>query len=1134
MKKTFLTILILAVLGAWLTAYADNTAKSIVDGTIIDKSTLSLSHEVGESAKTSETPISDIVSPSAALTVDGNGNSKLPLVHRQNIPYDPPTISTEYLNEGFEGAFLPAGWTQVVTNVNGLTWDQSDYNPYTGTYSAACLWDTVAALYQDEWLITPTLDFTSATTQLRMGFWWASGYTYNVVYDAADITILGSIDGGQTWSQPLWSEDDMGLFNDYEYNYSQLWLTDYVGESNVQFAFRYEGTDGDRHDFDDILITDDVAEVGACCLEQDCIATTTLFECVTTYGGRWFAGQDCGTFTCPENAMICPDGTIFAQEPNGSNAANADIDGGYQIYEYVRVNGEVTDLHWWGVKGYFDGAGWLECFEDPVDFEVVIYPDDGTGMPDVSAPICTFNPSIAGFDTGELFAGWPIYRYDLTISPACNVSLGAWISIQGNPGGDPACWFLWHTSNDGDISAWQYDMAGDSWADAGYDMSICVTGTSTPLTGACCDMYNATCDDGIELAECPVGNRFEAATLCADLNPPCEAPLGACCVNVTCVATNAEVDCDMLGGIWYEGEDCNDFSCGSCPDAIYQNGGPGTQGSLPSTQCDPYYPMASGLADDFVLPGTDPITILTVTAWTGHWNATPVATPADYEGVMVTIYADQPDSTPNEPGGKPISGDTDCNHTELMPGGVIYSVNVTSFGFVDDAVDVWRLTIPVNVTLTGGVTYWLEVAPILDFASYGQSGWVLTDAQTGQGVTQIFELLGTNEWTTQDPIADAAFCLSDQEPSITGACCDDDAGTCIDDLPAENCPGGYRFMPNTLCADLYPLCGEDLLGACCVDEVCVATNTEDECTTLGGTWYLEQDCVDFNCPMDLVCPEDNVLFGQLPDGSTAAVSEEGQFLTVFENFGGVNDPIQDVHWWGVTAYNDGTWNSCDEAPIEFTIQFYNDDGTGLPDIASPVCTYTMPVTGIDTYNTFAGWPIYQYDVVLPTDCNLTEGWVSIQGAGDPNCWFLWHNCLSGDGMSWQYDESADPDSMWDQAEYDMSICLTGEGSGGCFEYLPGDVNMFNGAWPPMVIGGDVTFLVNYFRGMPSSNPCPLDGFWASADANGDCMVIGSDVTKLVNYFRGMGNPSNCPDNPPCWPTSDDLPPSAPAGWPNCD
>ncbi|MCP4581179.1 MAG: hypothetical protein GY839_06140 [candidate division Zixibacteria bacterium] len=103
-----------------------------------------------------------------------------------------------------------------------------------------------------------------------------------------------------------------------------------------------------------------------------------------------------------------------------------------------------------------------------------------------------------------------------------------------------------------------------------------------------------------------------------------------------------------------------------------------------------------------------------------------------------------------------------------------------------------------------------------------------------------------------------------------------------------------------------------------------------------------------------------------------------------------------------------------------------------------------------------------------------------------------------------------------------------------YQYLSGDVNMYNGAWPPMVIGGDVTYLVSFMRGMPSSQRCEFDGFWCSADANGDCLVIGSDVTKLVGYFRGMGSMLWCQDYPTIWSTPDDLPPSAPPGWPNCE
>ncbi|MCP4583861.1 MAG: hypothetical protein GY839_19800 [candidate division Zixibacteria bacterium] len=100
------------------------------------------------------------------------------------------------------------------------------------------------------------------------------------------------------------------------------------------------------------------------------------------------------------------------------------------------------------------------------------------------------------------------------------------------------------------------------------------------------------------------------------------------------------------------------------------------------------------------------------------------------------------------------------------------------------------------------------------------------------------------------------------------------------------------------------------------------------------------------------------------------------------------------------------------------------------------------------------------------------------------------------------------------------------------EYLPGDANMPNGIWPPSVIGADVTYLVNYFRALNGS--CLLYGFFASADANGDCLIIGSDVTRLVNYFRGLSDINYCPDYEPAWPTPDDLPPTAPSGWPNCD
>ncbi len=114
---------------------------------------------------------------------------------------------------------------------------------------------------------------------------------------------------------------------------------------------------------------------------------------------------------------------------------------------------------------------------------------------------------------------------------------------------------------------------------------------------------------------------------------------------------------------------------------------------------------------------------------------------------------------------------------------------------------------------------------------------------------------------------------------------------------------------------------------------------------------------------------------------------------------------------------------------------------------------------------------------------------------------------------------------------DLAFCLFAAG-GDTYEYLPGDANMAAGAWPPNVIGADVTYLVNYFRAIAA--PCLVGGFYNSADANGDCSVIGADVTYLVQYFRGANELHFCPDYEPTWQSSGDLPAEAPDGWPNCE
>lgn len=112
------------------------------------------------------------------------------------------------------------------------------------------------------------------------------------------------------------------------------------------------------------------------------------------------------------------------------------------------------------------------------------------------------------------------------------------------------------------------------------------------------------------------------------------------------------------------------------------------------------------------------------------------------------------------------------------------------------------------------------------------------------------------------------------------------------------------------------------------------------------------------------------------------------------------------------------------------------------------------------------------------------------------------------------------------------ITLTTEATG--YEYLPGDANMFAGAWPPQAIGSDVTYIVNYLRNSPAAQPCLLDDVWASGDVNGSCDISGSDVIRFVNFLRGTIGLTWCPDHDPAWPTPQDVPAEQPPGWPGCD
>jgi hypothetical protein len=164
---------------------------------------------------------------------------------------------------------------------------------------------------------------------------------------------------------------------------------------------------------------------------------------------------------------------------------------------------------------------------------------------------------------------------------------------------------------------------------------------------------------------------------------------------------------------------------------------------------------------------------------------------------------------------------------------------------------------------------------------------------------------------------------------------------------------------------------------------------------------------------------------------------------------------------------------------------------------------------------------------------LTAGttyWINIQPIQDYSQYNFSLNILTPQSQG--YPALRLSNGEWSDAYgCDPAFCLIGSEFNG-YAYLPGDANMINGQWPPTIIGGDVTYLVGYFRGI--NGPCLVGGFYNAADANGDCLIIGSDVTRLVSYFRGISDIAHCADYPPAWLVPGDCPTEVPAGWPNCE
>ena len=226
----------------------------------------------------------------------------------------------------------------------------------------------------------------------------------------------------------------------------------------------------------------------------------------------------------------CPLGyTIFGQIPATIwdplyFLVDSDLASGATVFDnFWGLSEDICGITWWGLDVYFPGP-LRDCTEDPMDFEVAFYPDDGSGSPDTLNPIYVL-PSVTPMrtPTGQMYGPWggwiDLNRYDLELDPCVSATEG-WFSVKGiSTNGIPEdCFFIWVCSPDGDLNMW-YLM--DGWNQLPYDVSFCLQGQYTPTYGACCDLSTGICQDNVEYQDCPGEARFEADVLCAELDPPC-------------------------------------------------------------------------------------------------------------------------------------------------------------------------------------------------------------------------------------------------------------------------------------------------------------------------------------------------------------------------------------------------------------------------------------------------------------------------------------------------------------------------------------------------------------------------------------------------------------------------------------
>jgi hypothetical protein len=236
-----------------------------------------------------------------------------------NHPVTKLSARSIYLEEDFQGAtFPPVGWD--TTNYNpGFGWFLGTA-ALGGTQCALVTWDDVApATLQDEWLFTPEMDVSGATSLLRLEFWFfKDNFQWEHEFKIYVSTVGGTNHADYT---EIWDSYDIEHPNMNWYATS-VDLGDYAGGPDIYLAFQYLGTDANLFGIDDIVVTDDSPPIGRCCygdlFDPTCEDSITADSC-DCLGGHWTEGLNCTEDPCPPfSRHIEPSDDMYSDPDDGA------------------------------------------------------------------------------------------------------------------------------------------------------------------------------------------------------------------------------------------------------------------------------------------------------------------------------------------------------------------------------------------------------------------------------------------------------------------------------------------------------------------------------------------------------------------------------------------------------------------------------------------------------------------------------------------------------------------------------------------------------------------------------------------------------------------------------------------------